>query len=273
MSESAHIRNLLNQSSSRQNISSKEPVRQGYGSLPRFGLRGASAQVIDNLYSLIFDMFDGYDKNDVLAKYSMYADSDESVFYSSAGNLEDCVPSMQGDFFESFPDLFMTIYISNDHIYGNPPPSPDAIYAHDSENEYDMGEIEMRVYLPPSLDDAMLYLKENRLEICGILAHEMQHVVQKHCYGEPLGNTDTHEVMVHAVDKNEIDARVEEIIASMHESYLEEDKEQFYNILQQHVDKYLIRNLPNDATSRENLKEVMIKNHLDVYLEKMDGIL
>lgn len=271
MSESAHIRNLLKQTkpAKPEQITSEH----SYKSLPRFGLRGAASQVIDNLCELIFDVYSEYDKPDVLIKYSMYADSDESVFYSNVQNIEDCAPSFQGDFFESFPDLFISIYVSNTHVFGDPVPSPDAVYAHDSDNEYDMGEIEMRIYLPPTLAASLQYLKDHRLEICGVLAHEMQHVVQKHCYGEPLGSAMTQNVLVHAVDKNEIDSRVEEIIAGMDEEYDEQDSVHFREKLEAYLDKYLARNLTEEINPPADLRETMAKRHLEVYFEKMDGIL
>ena len=271
MSESAHIRNLLSQNKGEESYLKDD--NNSYSSLPRFGLRGAAAQVVDNLYGLIFEIFDGHANDNMLIKFSMYADSDESVFYSSAGNLENCMPMLQGDFFESFPDLFITIYVSNDHIYGNPPPSPDAIFAHDPDSEYDMGEIDLKVCLPPTLKGSLDYLRTHRLEICGVLAHEMQHVVQKHCYGEALGNTTAQDVLLHALDKNEIDARVEEIIACMEEGYQEEDKDHFYDRLVWYTDRYLSRNLDEDGSYPDDLREVMIKRHLDIYLQKMEGIL
>ena len=270
-SESAHIRNLLSQSHNLKNDQVLEESQ--YRSLPRFGLRGASSQIIESLYSLIFDTFSEYNNNDILIKYCMYADSDEASFYSSAGNIDDCTPVLQGDFFESFPDLFITIYVSNNHIYGNPPPAPDAIYAHDSDNEYDMGEIVMKVCLPPTLDASLAYLQDHRLEIAGTLAHEMQHVVQKHCYGEPLGDANTQDVLSHALDKNEIDARVEEIIAGMEDDIAEEQSDYFKSKLEAYVDKYLTRNLTESTSSPPDLKETMIKQHLKVYFEKMEGIL
>jgi hypothetical protein len=270
MSETAHIRNLLKKSvnSKPSNVSN-----DSINNLPRFGLRGAAAQIIDSLYELVFDSFEDHQGDKVLAKLSMYADSDESFFYSTAGNIEDCLPSFQGDFFESFPDLFITIYISNDHIYGTPPPATDAVYAHAGENEYDMGEIEVRVYLPPTLNAALGYLKDCRLEVCGTLAHEMQHVVQKHCYGESLGNAETQSVLSHALDKNEIDARVEEIIAAMEEGYFESDKAYFEERLIAYVEKYLQRNVTESTVVPNDIKETMIFKHLEAYDHKMRGIL
>ena len=269
MSETAHIRNLLKQS-----INTATPAVSSSASLhPRFGLRGAASQIIDRLYELIFESFEGYPGNNLLAKLSMYADSDEASFYSSAGNVEDCMPTFQGDFFESFPDLFIVIYVSNDHVYGNPPPATDAVYAHTGGDEYDMGEIEVRVYLPPTLDAALKHLEACRLEVYGTLAHEMQHVVQKHCYGEALGDANNQTVLLHALDKNEIDARVEEIIASMEEGFCEDNKEYFTSQLTLYIEKYLSRNVTKDTTVPKDIKETMIFKHLEVYDYKMKGIL
>jgi len=269
MSETAHIRNLLKQSVNTEPVL----VSNDASPLPRFGLRGAATQIIDSLYELIFETFETYTEDKVLVKLSMYADSDESFFYSTAGNIEDCMPVFQGDFFESFPDLFITIYISNDHIYGNPPPMTDAVYAHAGENEYDMGEIEVRVYLPATLDSALDYLKSCRLEVCGTLAHEMQHVVQKHCYGEALGNAENQSVLSHALDKNEIDARVEEIIAAMEDGYLESNKEYFSKKLSLYIERYLGRNVTEGVVVPDDIKETMIFKHLEAYDHKMRGIL
>lgn len=271
MSESAHVRNLLKKGTKNQQPGVSK--QHSYATLPRFGLKGAATQIIENLYDIFFDVFEDYTGNKFLVKYSMYADSDETTFYSNLENISDIVSATQGDFFESFPDLFISIYLSNDHIHGDPPPSPDAMYVHDPSNPEDIGEIELRIFLPSQPDDVFEHLRKHKLEICGTLVHEMQHVVQKHCYGEYLGGTVVETVDVHAFDKNEIDARVEEVISIMGEDTLEENKEAFQACLESYIDSYITRNVISSASVPDNIREIMIDSHIKVYCEKMEGIL
>ena len=271
MSESAHIRNLLKKSSSYGN----DTISDNREILPRFGLRGASFQIIDSLYGIFFDLFSNYEKKLVLVTYSLYADSDECSFYSTAGNIENIDIAPQGDFFESFPDLFITILASNDHSFGYPPPEPDAVYIHDGENPDDVGEIELKIYLPKKVDELKDYLLSSKLLICGVLAHEMQHVVQKHCYRRFLGNTSGESLLTHAFDQNEIDSRVEEILAAFEDGIPEEDEISFKESLELYLNKYLLRNTTeeNKDSIPKDIRSIMFEQHMQVYKNKMRGIL
>ena len=265
MSESAHIRNLLQKS-----VSSSPQLETA--SLPgslRFGVKGASIQVIDSLCELIEDAFSDASEEKVLVKYTFYADAAESIFYSNVETITDDLPQFEGDFFEAFPDLFVSIFVSNDHIYGYPPPSADAVYVHDSDDTNDTGEIVLHVYLPKDASGTMSYMRSNMIEIAGVLSHEMQHVVQKLCYGEKLSSTSGESLLSHAFDKNEIDARVEEVITNMGVNIPENDEKLFLKTLDACLDEYLKRNAKDTDDLPLNMKDKMLSEHLMVYRNKM----
>lgn len=269
MSESAHIRNLLQKS-----VASKVPKIKVTAPSPlRFGVKGASIQVIDSLCEMIEDAFSGTTEKKVLAKYTFYADATESIFYSNVVTITDDLPVYAGDFFEAFPDLFISIFVSNDHVFGYPPPSADAVYVHDSDDANDVGEIALHVYLPKESSEAITYMNENMLEIAGVLSHEMQHVVQKLCYGEKLRSTAGESLLKHAFDGNEIDARVEEAITNMGLNVPEDDEKLFLATLDVCLDEYLKRNSKGDDNLPPNMKDKMLSEHLIVYRNKMRDIL
>jgi hypothetical protein len=270
VSESAHIRNLLQKSGT--------PIPQGNTAVTRpgpirFGVKGAAIQIIDSLCEMSEELFSPTSEKKFLVKYTFYADSSESVFHSNVETIEEDLPKFTGDFFESFPDLFISIFASNDHVFGYPPPSPDAVYMHTGDDHGDMGEIILHVYLPKEIPDALEYMRANMLEIAGTLSHEMQHVVQKHCYGEALSPMSGDTLLAHAFDRNEVDARVEEVITNMGVDMPEDDEELFLSTLNVCIDAYLSRNSSELEDMPHGARDKMITEHTVVYKNKMRDVL
>ena len=271
MSETFHIENLLRKDIKR-NISE---VSEAFYFRPRYGVKGAAIQVIDSLIELFSETYQAKEsRSKIEIKYSLFADSSESDFSANVQTSYEEFPVMQGDFFEAFPDLYMTLFASNDHTKGDPPISPDAVYIHDHKNSDDIGEIEMHIYLPRNHNDIFSYLEDKRLEIAGVLSHEMQHVVQKHIYNEVLSSTAGDDLLSHAFDINEIDARVEEAITAMGDDTPVESKDEFIFSLERCLDDYLSRNVTDkDEVSVPKMKEKMMAEHLVIYENKLKGVL
>ena len=237
---------------------------------PRFAIRGASAQII----SIFAEHIDNYlskfklgSSSSLEAVYTQYADGTDTTFTINNRqlNIQD-VPV--GDFFDAVPDTIITIIATN-----NPPPpiEPgllDAGYSHDVDNEDDFGEIEVMISLPKSPHDAIEFLVDKHIEIQGLLAHEMQHAIQKIVMGYKLPNGMTSTLREHATDYFEIDARIEEVIAMMPHEIDEDNIVEFKRQLDVCLDNYLTRNVqPSDDI--ELLKEEMMASHIDAYKLKM----
>jgi hypothetical protein len=243
--------------------------------LPRYGVKGAAIQVVDSFLALFQEAYANSPDslNDVWAKYTLYASDSEPIFTSAKLNVEGNDQStFQGDFFNLFPDVFITFSASNQHETDGKL-FLDAVYLHDDQDQEDMGDIEVDIRLPPksSPADCVNAIMERRLEICGILAHEFQHVVQKHAHGVKLEGSASSDVLLHAFDVNEIDARVEEILVLMGDDVSDENETAFIAALQKYVNDYLDRNclVTITGSSLEECRARMLVEHSTAYKNKM----
>lgn len=259
-----------------QNLLRKENTQQGSGPgefeyvYPRLGLRGAASQVV----SMFIETVNEYvassslkDDDSLDAMYSTYADGQESFFKINGEEMEG-EDLFVGDFFDSLPEVAIIIHGSNSALRNLDYGQGDAIYTHDFQDMYEPGEIDVTVRLPKNPNDVPTFLESYHKELSGLLAHEMQHAVQKLIYGELLSEHAVQSLETHITDIFEIDARVEEVIARMPEHIDEEREDDFLAELDQYIDQYLARN----ASEIKNLDEVkvgMTQTHLTHYRRKL----
>jgi hypothetical protein len=267
MQETEHLKNLLIKSAkdSKRSVST-DAIYVG----PRLGIKGASIQVIDSFIETVCENIVDMKSGPLTAQYILYADEGETIFAINDEPV-DLPPHPVGDFFEAVPDLLITIVASTKSPGGLSPRRSDAIYAHDPDNEDDIGEIDVYISLPAETNEIVDYLRESRLELCGILTHEMQHVVQKMVCGHKLNSGADQDLMHHAFDTFEIDARVEEAITLMGDDEDELDEKLFLEALNTCINHYLSRNSTPDKT--EEIKERMIHDHILAYRNKMHELL
>ena len=267
MSETEHIKNLLIKSIENSRRSDIDDVYV----VPRLGIKGASIQIIDSFIEAIVEIAQAENLDSVVAQYIMYADGSETIFTVNNAAVDPLPPHPMGDFFEAVPDLLISIIASTENPGGLSPGKSDAIYAHDADNEDDIGEVDVYISLPAGQKEVEDYLNTSRLELCGILTHEMQHVVQKMVCGYRLNSNAEQDIMEHAFDQYEIDARVEESITLMGDDEDEENEVLFCESLNTCIDQYLDRNTTPQTAAQ--LKERMIKEHIEAYRLKMNELI
>jgi hypothetical protein len=237
---------------------------------PRLGLRGAAMQVVDMFIETVNEYIATakLDNNANLdAMYSTYADGQESFFKINGEEMEG-EDSYVGDFFNSLSEVIIIIHGSNSPLRDLEPGQGDATYNHDFQDMYEAGEIDVTVRFPENPNDVPMFLETFRKELCGFLAHEMQHAVQKLIYGARLSEDVVNGLELHITDIFEIDARVEEVIARLPEQVHEENEDGFLTELNQYLDQYLARNA-SQIKNLEELKASMVETHLLHYHRKL----
>jgi len=238
---------------------------------PRFAIRGAAAQVIgifiDNITRYLSKYKLGTNAQ-FAAIYTQYADGTDATFKINKREIE-IQDNPIGDFFDAVPDVMLSISATNQSPAGLSPGMLDAGFIHDPENVDDFGEIEVIISLPKDHNEVIEFLSAKSIEIRGLLAHEMQHVIQKIVLGYELsGTTDRSTLDVHAREHFEIDARVEEAIAIMPDEIDEDEADMFKVYLEKCLDNYLSRNA-DCCTDLEVLKEEMMISHMSAYKKKL----
>ena len=137
-----------------------------------------------------------------------------------------------------------------------------------SENDApDVGIVCIWLYLPPGqLENSMI--ADIKRSLRGHIVHELQHVVQRLFYGSNYKENNT--IEYHIDDIDEIDARLEEIIAMEDEnSTVEQNIATFGICLKRYAEQYLMRNdVTVDLPSYALLYDKIIENHMTAYREK-----
>jgi hypothetical protein len=265
--ESSHIKNLVAKSLEAKSFSFLLPGQVE----PRMGIQGAAIDVIDSFIDVVVTTLQEKTYSGFKAQYMFYTDAGETVFVINDEPV-DYIPILPiGDFFEAVPDLLVMISATTDEVPSLPRGMSDAIYAHDPSDIDDIGEINVHISLPDDKDEIIEYFKTSRLELCGILTHEMQHVVQKMVCGYTLPSDMQQDFMAHAFDVYEIDARVEETIMLMGDDADETNSDLFFESLNSCIDQYLKRNSTTSET--QEIKERMIGDHVLVYKNKIHNSL
>ena len=237
---------------------------------PRYGLRGCATQIVDIFIETVKEYMEDLtfkDDDSLDVMYSTYADGHEAFFKINGEEMEG-EDQFVGDFFEVLPEVIIIMHGSNSPLRTLEPGQTDAVYSHDFQDAHEAGEIDVTVRFPVNPNNVSSFLEESRKELIGLLAHEMQHAVQKLVYGARLSEHAVQTVKSHIEDIYEIDARVEEILARLPEHVREENEASFLAELELYIDQYLSRNASQEPDLDE-IRSAMVTSHLEHYNRKL----
>ena len=163
---------------------------------------------------------------------------------------------MQGEFFDSFSGIEIDVRVTKSEKT-----DIDGYYYHTLSSDIEDGLIDVIV----SLSDSTFGNTQTnhlRLAIQSVLAHEMQHVVQR-C-GSHIDMAQVHkDAQGHLEDLREIDARVEEVLCGMQD---ETDSKTFEARIISYLKQYFLRNKVDGISLADSAK-----NHIQFYSEKILG--
>lgn len=135
--------------------------------------------------------------------------------------------SIEGDFFDTFYNVDIEIEVKKSSTN-----NIDGYYYHTNDKS-DGGLIRITVDVDMTYDERQLYPA-----LVSVMAHEMQHVVQK-CYLNVDLNRIYDDAQHHLQDYAEIDARIEEVMSTMEDSL---NLSEFVSRMKNYLSKYLKRN-------------------------------
>lgn len=142
----------------------------------------------------------------------------------------------------------------------------DGSYTFATGLPFDLGKVSISVIIPEEISSEITVLTK---KLRGILAHEFQHVVQR-VFQKKIISRQNNSFDNHLTDLFEIEARVEEVIASM-EKFVPEDERTFENEISNYVLDYIVRNGSHlTPRSQKNLLKRSVKSHLSVYRKRMN---
>ena len=235
----------------------------------RIDLRGSAGTLAEPAIDFVSKVFNsqGYDKK---IKFNIEYDVIDFVAEATIGlnTITETLPMQQGEYFEMLDEVDFVIQATYD-----PSSSTfdmDAGYIHAGDEFEDAGLIETVIQIPAPKEKAEMFLKGAARHLRATLVHEMQHSIQRLIYGNPLDQITNADLSTHMADPNEIDARVEEIIAYMDDNIPETQFENFMVKLEGYIDMYLERNAPDASfEEREVYTARMLDSHLHHYAEKL----
>jgi len=141
----------------------------------------------------------------------------------------------------------------------------------DDVDEVDLGGIELTLELTQDTAQTINELPELMRKTRGVFAHELQHVIQKAIYGKSIDVMSKENIDRHAKDPDEVDARVEEILAASLNELSTNTVDDFKAELICHIHSYLTRNgIQENSEKYKKLKRNMIDSHLVRYREKFE---
>ena len=259
---------MLLEETSPEESTTESPLSQ------RIDLRGSASTLADPTIQFMQKVFEahGYDKN-----IEFHVEYDVIEFSATAliGNntYEEVLPMPTGEYFEILDEVDIVIQ----GIY-DPASSVldfDAGYIHSGDEELqDSGLIESLMTIPAPAEKAKKFLQGAARHLRATLVHEMQHSIQRLIYGKPLDGITNADLDTHIKDPNEIDARVEEIIAYMDDAIPETQFDNFMVKLESYIDMYLDRNAPDTSMEeRDVLRVRMLDSHLQHYTDKLGIVL
>jgi len=189
-----------------------------------------------------------------------------------AQTISQGLPMPSGEYFEILEDVDFVIQGTYD------PQSEtldiDAGYIHSGVEDDDAGLIEATLQIPSPEQKTRTFLEGAATHLRATLAHEMQHSIQKLVYGHPLDNVTNADLDTHMDDPDEIDARVEEIIAYMDDNIPETQFDNFMVKLEAYISMYLERNAPGASMEEvEVYRSRMMDSHLQHYAEKLSVVI
>ena len=136
-----------------------------------------------------------------------------------------------------------------------------------------MGVIAVSVAVPSDRAARKVFFGGLSVELRAALAHEMQHAVQYVVQGKNLQKMLALDLEEHASHPDEIDARVEEVIAYMSDDTSESNREVFEAKLIGYIERYLTRNAAGLTQTQLNVyRRRMLDDHMSLYDEKMGAL-
>ena len=220
-------------------------IRQKLVNSDRFDVQMCAVQIAEIVASDII-------KNPQdMAIYSYSCDTLEKVL---GENVRDLDTLLLGDFFDSFPHI--DIEIRREH---SDQVDIDGYYYHTLAPDEDEGLIEVVVKMNES---HIAQIRKDHLvrSVQSVLAHEMQHVVQRCHLG--IDMLQIHDQPIdHLRDVREVDARVEEVLCGLSPDH---SIDIFEQKIRSYIDEYCSRNMINITESQKE-----IENHIKFYQEKI----
>ena len=235
----------------------------------RIDLRGSANTLSEPAINFMQKVFDesGFSKE---ITFNIEYDSIDYTAEATIGLnvIEEVLPIPSGEYFEILDDVdfvIQAVYNPQEEIL-----DIDAGYIHTGVDDDDAGLIEASLKIPAPEQKARTFLQGASRHLRATLAHEMQHSIQRLVYGRPLDGVTNADLKTHMNDPDEIDARVEEIIAYMDDNVPETQFDNFMVKLESYISMYLDRNASNDTLEeREVYRTRMMDSHLQHYAEKL----
>ena len=239
----------------------------------RIDLRGSASALSVPAIEFMQKVFDrvGFSKQ---ITFNIEYDTIEYLADAEIGpkRISELLPIPEGEYFEILEDVDFVIQANYD------PQSEtldiDAGYIHSGVEDDDAGLIEAVLQIPAPEQKARTFLEGAATHLRATFAHEMQHSIQRLIYGYPLDNVTNADLNTHMDDPDEIDARVEEIIAYMDDNIPETKFDNFMVKLESYISMYLDRNA-SDASMEEIeiYRARMMDSHLQHYAEKLGVVI
>ena len=240
----------------------------------RFNLRISSelllSPVFDALKSALRSQNEKARSNfEIDAMYSGDSGTINWINGSSYGELE--VSLLDDDLLErlgSIGDFDVNVKVKasdKDHVDGN------YAWSTNTSIDDDLGGIELSITIP--LDDILREKTMNHLFrwARGVMAHEFQHMIQRVIHKRNLDPKSRDDIVSHIKDPDEVDARVEEILAYSEKELSYLDVDNFENALIDQIDDYLTRNgVLKEDENYLKWKNEMIDSHLIRFREKFE---
>ena len=255
---------MLLEENSPEESTTKSPLAQ------RIDLRGSASALANPAVQFMTKIFEehGFNKN---ISFHIEYDVIDYVAEATIGlnTYEETLPTPTGEYFDVLDDVDFIIQGTYDPNSSMLDLDAGYIHAGDSELE-DAGLIEAVLTIPAPEEKTRMFLQGAARHLRATLAHEIQHSIQRLIYGRPLDGITNADLDTHMKDPNEIDARVEEIIAYMDDNIPETQFDNFMVKLESYIDMYLDRNAPDTSLEeRDVLRIRMLDSHLQHYAEKL----
>jgi len=255
---------LLEETSPEESTTKSSPLSR------RIDLRGSANFLAGPAIQFISKVFNkhGFDKN---ITFHIEYDTIDFIAEAAIGLhvIEEELPMPTGEYFEILHDVDFVIqgvYDKTSSVF-----DLDAGYIHSGDDVLeDAGLIEALIHLPAPEEKTRAFLQGAERHLRATLVHEMQHTIQRLIYGRPLDGITNADLDTHIKDPDEIDARVEEIIAYMDDAVPETQFDNFMTKLEGYISMYLDRNAPDTSMEeREVLRTRMMDSHLQHYADKL----
>lgn len=236
----------------------------------RINLRGSASTLADPAIQFISRTFDklGYNRS---IEFNIEYDSIDYIAEATVGlnTITEYLPMPKGEYFEMIDDVDFIVQGKYDPMLSTFDLDAGYIHAGDEELE-DAGLIETVLQIPAPREKTQIFLEGAARHLRATFVHEMQHSIQRLIYGHPLDSITNADLVTHMKDSNEIDARVEEVIAYMDDSIPETKLDNFMVKLEGYIDMYLDRNAPDASLEEVQVyRKRMLDSHLKHYADKL----